>query len=116
MLTLGVPDSGTHRRDARSAALSAALCRTPRNRRRPERIGSGTVPIELREGAQQLNHKGDDVDPVFPTLKDQEKARDIITNGWDDIVGVKVQCLLPEEYLGPMSFNSSMACEAPIPQ
>lgn len=56
-----------------------------------------------------LGLKRDDVAPVFPTLKDQEKARDIITNGWDDIVGVKVQCLPSEEYLGPMSFNSSTA-------
>ncbi|WP_409014626.1 ABC transporter substrate-binding protein [Aminobacter aminovorans] len=64
---------------------------------------NGKVPIEFRGSPQQPSHKGHDVDPVFPTLKDQEKARDIITNGWDDIVGVKVQCLPPEEYLVPMS-------------
>ncbi|CAN7676900.1 ABC transporter substrate-binding protein [Mesorhizobium sp. LjNodule214] len=72
-------------------------------------VRSGKVPAELQEAPQQLDHKRYDVAPVFPTLKDQEKARDIITNGWDDIVGVKVKCLPSEEYFGPMSFNSSMA-------
>ncbi|OWK21097.1 hypothetical protein AJ88_21045 [Mesorhizobium amorphae CCBAU 01583] len=72
-------------------------------------VRSGKVRAELQEGPQQLDHKRYDVDPVFPTLKDQEKARDIITNGWDDIVGVEVKCLPSEEYFGPMSFNSSMA-------
>ncbi|KSV83697.1 hypothetical protein N183_38105 [Sinorhizobium sp. Sb3] len=74
-------------------------------------VRSGTVPIDWRERLGHLDHEGYDVDPVFPTLKDQERARDIITNGWDDIVGVKVQCLPAEEYLGPMSVNSSMASE-----
>ncbi|MGH6754161.1 MAG: ABC transporter substrate-binding protein [Bradyrhizobium sp.] len=78
-------------------------------------VRSGTVTIDVRERRQQLDHKGHDVEPVFPTLKDQEKARDIITNGWDDIVGVKVECVPHEEYLGPISFNSSMASKAPVP-
>jgi len=72
-------------------------------------VRSGKVPVELRETPGQRDLDQYDVDPVFPTLKEQEKARDIITNGWDDIVGVKIQCLPSEEYLGPMSFNSSMA-------
>ncbi|RVC40136.1 ABC transporter substrate-binding protein, partial [Mesorhizobium sp. M4A.F.Ca.ET.090.04.2.1] len=41
-----------------------------------------------------------------------ERARDVITNGWDDIVGVKVRCLPADGYLGPVSFNSSMASGA----
>lgn len=65
---------------------------------------SGKVPIEFRGRPQQPSHEGHDVDhPVFPTLKDQEKARDTITNGWDDIVGVKMQCLPNQENLVPMS-------------
>lgn len=75
-------------------------------------VRRGTVPIDWRERLGHLDHEGYDVDPVFPTLKDQKKARDIITNGWDDIVGVKVMCLPSEEYLGPMSFNNM---EAPVP-
>ncbi|MDX8527535.1 extracellular solute-binding protein [Mesorhizobium sp. MSK_1335] len=76
-------------------------------------VRSGTVPIDWRERLGHLDHEGYDVDPVFPTLKDQEKATDIITNGWDDIVGVKVLCLPSEEYPGPMSFNNM---KAPVPQ
>jgi len=37
-------------------------------------------PIEEEEGV------------VFPTIEQQRKAREIITNGWDDVVGVTVQC------------------------
>ena len=74
-------------------------------------LRSGKSAMELPEGPQQLDYREYDVDPFFPTLKDQEKAKDIITNGWDDIVGVKVRCLPHEEYLGPMSVNSSMARE-----
>lgn len=67
-------------------------------------VRNGMVPIEFRGRPQQPSHEGHDVDhPIFPTLKDQEKAKDIITNGWDDIVGVKMQCLPPQEYLVPMS-------------
>ncbi|AMS42484.1 putative spermidine/putrescine transport system substrate-binding protein [Aminobacter aminovorans] len=69
-------------------------------------VRNGTVPIDWRERLGHLDHDGYDVDPLFPSLKDQEKAKDIITNGWDDIVGVKIQCLPPEDYLGPMSFNN----------
>jgi len=32
------------------------------------------------------------VEPVFPTPEEEENARDIITKGWDDIVGVRVPC------------------------
>ena len=32
------------------------------------------------------------VDPVFPTPEEEESARDIITKGWDDTVGVKIPC------------------------
>lgn len=74
-----------------------------------EYLCSDEAQLTWLKASHLLDLKGDDVAPVFPTLKDQEKARDIITNGWDDIVGVKVQCLPSEEYLGPMSFNSSTA-------
>lgn len=76
-------------------------------------VRSGSVPIDWRERLRHLDHEGYDVDPIFPAIKDQERARDIITNGWDDIVGVKVRCQPPEGYLGPMSFNNM---EAPVPQ
>jgi putative spermidine/putrescine transport system substrate-binding protein len=81
-----------------------------KGRRFPIRFGGPlrgrTALVDWREGPGQPGHQGCDVEPVFPTPEDQERARDIITNGWDDIVGVKVECLPPEGYLGPMSFDS----------
>jgi putative spermidine/putrescine transport system substrate-binding protein len=29
-------------------------------------------------------------DPVFPTVEQQERAREIIVNGWDAVVGVEI--------------------------
>lgn len=76
-------------------------------------VRSGSVPIDWREGLRHLDHEGYDVDPMFPTLKDQERARNIITNGWDDIVGVKIRCVPAEGHFGPMSCNNM---EAPVPR
>lgn len=50
----------------------------------------GTPPIDP-DGYQ-------DVDPVFPTLNHQERARDIINNGWDAVVGVKIRCVPEKDY------------------
>ncbi|WP_082519841.1 extracellular solute-binding protein [Rhizobium sp. Root1220] len=76
-------------------------------------VRRGLAPTDWRGGLRHPVHEGYDVDPIFPTLKDQERARDIITNGWDDIVGVKVRCVPSQGHLGPMSFNNM---EAPVPQ
>ena len=74
-----------------------------------DRARNGAVPVDLREGLERPDHERHEAGPVFPTVRDQEKARDVIINGWDDIVGVKVRCVAPEEYLeeylGPMSSN-----------
>jgi len=48
------------------------------------------MPVKL---LQKLPQGGDDVtygDPLFPTVEEQERAREIITKGWDAIVGVEV--------------------------
>jgi putative spermidine/putrescine transport system substrate-binding protein len=66
-----------------------------------------TASINMLDVPQQPGSEGVEVEPVFPTIEEQEKANRVITNGWDDIVGVKVRCLPPEEYLGPTSFNSN---------
>ena len=51
---------------------------------------------------------GDETDePVFPTLEEQEKARETISKGWDDIVGVKIECLPAGHDLSPMSLNQA---------
>lgn len=47
-------------------------------------------------------------EPVFPTAEEQERAKDIIVNGWDDIVGVKIECPPPPVKLPlpPTSLNN----------
>ena len=77
----------------------------------------GTIPLEKFDGAQPLDPDDyQDVDPVFPTLKEQERARDIITNGWDAVVGVEIRCVPQEDEQIPMSFNDTTTCEAPVLQ
>ena len=72
-------------------------------------------PLEKFDGAQPTDPDGyQDVDPVFPTLKEQERARDIITNGWDAVVGVKIRCVPQEDELIPMSFSDTTTCEGPF--
>lgn len=70
-------------------------------------LNAHSIPIgsvELRERPDGPGHDGYDVEPTFPSLEDQVRARDIITSGWDDVVGVEIKCIPHEEDLGPMSF------------
>jgi putative spermidine/putrescine transport system substrate-binding protein len=48
------------------------------------------VPVKLLEKLPQGGNGVTYGDPVFPTVEEQERAREIITNGWDAIVGVDV--------------------------
>ncbi len=58
----------------------------------------GTIPLEVPDGVQPTVPDGyRNVDPVFPTLDQQDRARDIITNGWDSVVGVKIRCVSEEK-------------------
>jgi putative spermidine/putrescine transport system substrate-binding protein len=34
-------------------------------------------------------------DPVFPTIEEQSRAKEIITNQWDSVVGVTIEKNLP---------------------
>jgi putative spermidine/putrescine transport system substrate-binding protein len=49
-------------------------------------------------------------EPYFPTPEEQKKARDVITRGWDDVVGVKIECPPAPPQLSPkppISLNQS---------
>ncbi|CDX33668.1 hypothetical protein MPLSOD_160139 [Mesorhizobium sp. SOD10] len=49
-------------------------------------VRNGSVPIDWHGRLRHPDLHGHD--KIFPTLKDLEKARDVITNGWGEIVGV----------------------------
>jgi putative spermidine/putrescine transport system substrate-binding protein len=61
------------------------------------------VPAELLEQLPQINEAADE--PVFPTVEEQERAKEIIIKGWDDIVGVKIRCAPPAGSRPPTSLN-----------
>jgi len=50
---------------------------------------SNKVPVALREQLPPAEHYEW---ALFPTLEEQEKAKETITKGWDSIVGVRVNC------------------------
>ena len=49
------------------------------------------VPVNLLENLPEDGNYANDDGAVFPSMEQQEKAREIITNGWDAAVGVKVR-------------------------
>jgi len=49
------------------------------------------VPVNLLENLPEDGNYANDDGGVFPSMEQQEKAREIITNGWDAAVGVKVR-------------------------
>ena len=53
-------------------------------------LRDGKVPVRLLEEFPDVDEKGHHEDPVFPTLEQQERAKDIIMKGWDEIIGVDV--------------------------
>jgi putative spermidine/putrescine transport system substrate-binding protein len=73
---------------------------------RPIRFGNlvqtRKVPAELLEQLPEIG-KGTPDEPVFPTVEEQERAREIILKGWDDIIGVKFRCEPPERPRPPTS-------------
>lgn len=75
------------------------------------------VPADLRKSMRPSGKGRGNPEPFFPTLEQQEKARDTIMNGWEGIVGVDIECL-PEEPapLGPMSFNIPKSAPMCLPQ
>ncbi|MDK1373589.1 MULTISPECIES: ABC transporter substrate-binding protein [unclassified Sinorhizobium] len=74
------------------------------------------VPAELRNRLPPFEGGVGYADPAFPSAEEQKRARQIIMDGWDSVVGTKIECRQPEESFGPMSSNDSRLCPAPVPQ
>ena len=49
---------------------------------------------------------------TFPTVEEQEKAKETITNGWDAVVGVEVKCYEPD---APSSLNDTSSQFSALP-
>jgi putative spermidine/putrescine transport system substrate-binding protein len=71
---------------------------------RPIRFGNllktRKVPAELLEELPEIEAPEE---PVFPTVEEQERARDVIIKGWDDIIGVEILCEPPAGRRPPTS-------------
>jgi putative spermidine/putrescine transport system substrate-binding protein len=50
------------------------------------------VPVNLLQNLPEDGNYANDDNALFPTMEQQEKAREIITNDWDAVVGVEVEC------------------------
>ena len=82
-----------------------------------EMLRSGKIPVELNKTLVQFHDYGGGINPLFPTLEEQEKAKEIITKGWDGIVGAQIQCLREDSPSDvPMAFNDGAVGQCPIPQ
>jgi putative spermidine/putrescine transport system substrate-binding protein len=55
-------------------------------------VRSGKVPSRLLERLPEIRTGPSRDEPVFPTVEEQQRAKEIIRNGWDDAVGVKIPC------------------------
>lgn len=62
-------------------------------------INEGKVPASLQRDLPALDDEqgGGRTGPVFPTIEELERARDIIMKGWEGIVGVTIECQPAEE-------------------
>lgn len=69
----------------------------------------GKLPNKLMERLPEIKESGPSPEPYFPTPQEQETARDVIIRGWDDVVGVKIECPPPPQLSPrpPISFNQS---------
>jgi putative spermidine/putrescine transport system substrate-binding protein len=69
-------------------------------------LRDGKVPARLLEEFPDIDDNGSHEEPVFPTLEQQERAKEIIIKGWDDIIGVDIKCEPHDPPSSvPMSFN-----------
>jgi len=54
-------------------------------------LRDGKVPVRLLQEFPDVDENGDDhngghAEPLFPTIEEQERAKDIIMKGWDDLM------------------------------
>jgi putative spermidine/putrescine transport system substrate-binding protein len=72
-------------------------------------LNSGYAPADLEGKLARVQHSGTEVYPLFPTQEELDRAREIITNGWGDVVGVQIQCLPSGSPSGiPMVFSEGI--------
>jgi putative spermidine/putrescine transport system substrate-binding protein len=74
------------------------------------------VPVNLLEKLPPAETDGTYDGPVFPTVEQQERAKEIIIKGWDDIVGVKVGCPPPPEVPPDVPVSLNDATRQCLPQ
>lgn len=75
-------------------------------------VGSGKVPDDLLQKLPLSENEGYPDEPLFPTVEEQERAREIITGGWDAIVGVTLTCIPADD---PASVPMSLLDDAAGP-
>jgi putative spermidine/putrescine transport system substrate-binding protein len=66
-------------------------------------VRNNKVPVNLLEKLPPEG-EGSSGGATFPTVEEQEKAKETITNGWDAVVGVEVKCYEPD---APSSLNDT---------
>jgi putative spermidine/putrescine transport system substrate-binding protein len=76
-------------------------------------IRNNKVPVNLLEKLPpEGDGQGSSDGAVFPTLEEQEKAKETITNGWDAVVGVEVRKYKPD---APSSLNDAVRKVSVLP-
>jgi putative spermidine/putrescine transport system substrate-binding protein len=76
-------------------------------------LRDGKVPVGLLQEFPENHENGDDQnggqeEPVFPTIEEQERAKDIIMNGWDEI--------MPDVICDRPAFSVPMSSNEAVPQ
>lgn len=83
-------------------------------------LRTGKVPASLQPDLPRADEDRDGgrTEPVFPTLEEQQRARDVIMKGWDGIVGVPIIECQPagEPDPGPISQDGIAGQFAARPQ
>jgi putative spermidine/putrescine transport system substrate-binding protein len=97
--------------DAGQLTLLSAYCRPIRF---DDLARSGRVPARMLERLPEIRNGEADSEPVFPTVEELENARETITNGWDDIVGVTIPCPPPSPSPRPPTSLNAPPPEAPV--
>jgi putative spermidine/putrescine transport system substrate-binding protein len=80
--------------DEGQIAWLSGFCRPVRLK---DLMSNGKVPVKLTEGLPQTENGTSHSEPLFPTIEQLERAKEKITQGWDAVVGVKVQKYYPPD-------------------
>ncbi|MBB3318719.1 MULTISPECIES: extracellular solute-binding protein [unclassified Rhizobium] len=80
-----------------------------------EMVRSGRMP-KLPMPEAQSRGSGTEADPLFPTVEEQERARDVIIDRWGSVVGVTIDCDSKGTAADiPMVFNDIPVGQCSIP-